>query len=58
MLRWAIDTMEFQLSLMSPVVRQRWPTSFAHSHGLFWPHSQRLNTILRPVAFRASRILV
>ncbi len=31
-----------QVSLMSPVVRHRWPTSFAHSHGSFWPHSQML----------------
>ncbi len=53
-----IDSIEPQLSLMSPVVRHRCPMSEAHSQGLFSPHSQMLKTIGRPVAFRASRIVV
>ncbi len=37
-----IETMLSHTSLMSPVVRHRCPTSAAHSHGLFSPHSQML----------------
>lgn len=37
-----IETIEPQLSPMSPVVRQSCPTSAAHSQGLFSPHSQML----------------
>lgn len=37
-----MPSIEPQLSLMSPVVRHKWPTSAAHSQGLFWPHSQML----------------
>ena len=36
----------------------RRPTSLAHVQGLLPPHSHRLNTIGRPVAFSASRIAV
>src|SRR5512140_3607648 len=53
-----ISIMLFQLSLMSPVVLQRWPTSPAHSHGLLDPHSQMLNTIGLPAVCRASLIFV
>src|SRR5436190_23855867 len=48
-----------QLSLMSPVVRQRLPTSAPHSHtfgGPVRPHSQMLYTIGRPVLASASRM--
>lgn len=53
-----LDSMLDQLSLMSPVVRHRLPTSEAHNHGWFRPHSQMLKTMGRPVAFSASRIVV
>lgn len=53
-----IDDIEPQESLMSPVVRQSWPRSPAHSQGLFSPHSQMLYTIGRPVAASASRMVV
>ena len=42
---------------MSPVVRQRCPTPRAHVHGWLRPHSQMLNTIGRPLAFSASRMV-
>ena len=58
MFAWMIETIRDQLSLMSPVVRHRCPTSEPHSHGLFWPHSQMLYVMGRPVAFRASRMAV
>ena len=45
------------LSRMSPVVRHRLPTSFAHSHGFVDPHSQRLNTMGRPDFASASRMM-
>ena len=45
------------LSTMSPVVRQRLPTSLAHSHGLVEPHSHRLNTMGRPDLASASRMM-
>src|SRR5277367_2491861 len=41
--------LQSQQSAMSPVVRHRFPTSLAHSHGLLEPHSQRLKTIGRPL---------
>jgi len=41
---------------MSPVVRQRWPTSAAHSQGLEPPHSQMLRIIGRPAAWMPSRM--
>src|SRR5208283_5211374 len=44
------------LSCMSPVDRQRLPTSLAHSHGLVDPHSQMLKTIGRPDFASASRM--
>src|SRR6185437_5905307 len=50
-----------QLSLMSPVVRHRLPTSAPHSQtlgGPVRPHSQMLYTIGRPVLASASRIAV
>ena len=53
-----IDSIEPQLSLMSPVVRHSWPMSAAHCQGLFSPHSQMLYTMARPVAERASRMVV
>ena len=42
---------------MSPVVRQAWPTSFAHSQGLLSPHSQMLKSIGRPARWIASRMV-
>ena len=53
-----IDFRLAQLSLMSPVVRHRLPTSPAHVHGWLTPHSHRLYTIGRPVAASASRMAV
>ncbi len=53
-----MESIEPQLSLMSPVVRHRWPTSDAHCQGLFSPHSQMLYTMGRPVALSASRMVV
>ncbi|XXY86846.1 hypothetical protein WME98_35865 [Sorangium sp. So ce296] len=47
-----------QLSLMSPVVRQRFPTPTAHSQGLDWPHSQIEYTMLPPAWSSASRMAV
>src|SRR5271155_1291677 len=45
------------VSLMSPVVRHKFPTPFAHSHGFAVPHSHMLNTIGLPVANNASLIV-
>jgi hypothetical protein len=42
---------------MSPVVRQRLPTSLAHNHGLDVPHSQILKTIGLPAFNNASRMI-
>src|ERR1051325_4233261 len=49
--------LQSQQSWMSPVVRQRLPTSLAHSHGFAVPHSQMLNTIGRPDLNSASRMI-
>ncbi len=50
-----IQTTLSQLSPMSAVVRQSWPTPLAHFQGSFRPHSQMLRTIGRPLRRRASR---
>src|SRR5467141_1780731 len=49
--------LQSQQSEMSPVVRQRLPTSVAQSQGLLEPHSHRLKTIGRPADFKASRMV-
>ena len=54
-LRWPF--LQSQQSEMSPVVRQRLPTSVAQSQGLLEPHSQRLKTMGRPADFKASRMV-
>src|SRR6266545_3775921 len=41
-LRFMMVSIELKLSLMSPVVRHRCPTSAAHCQGMFCPHSQML----------------
>ena len=56
--RFTIVSTLFQRSWMSPVVRQRFPTAGAHSHGRLLPHSQMLKTIGRPLASSASRSFV
>ena len=45
-----------QQSWMSPVVRQRCPTPWAHVQGFVLPHSQMLKTIGRPAA-RSARLI-
>ena len=49
--------LQSQQSRMSPVVRQRWPTPRPTSTACCVPHSHMLNTIGRPVARSASRIV-
>jgi hypothetical protein len=47
-------SIESQVTSMSPEVRHAFPTLGPHVCGRSMPHSQRENTIGRPVAFRAS----
>src|SRR5216683_3191207 len=57
-LEWKIDSMLAKLAVMSPVVRHMFPVAAPQVQTDSWPQLDRLNTMCRPVAARASRMAV
>src|SRR6185312_4142418 len=55
---WKMLSMLPKLALMSPVVRQELPTDGPQLQGFWKPQSHRLYRMGRPVAARASRMVV